>query len=83
MSDEDAYAVLGGETEAITEKVKESFDASASLASALSTAVAALSGERSLSAEELEVGILSRSGEGRCFERLENADIEQHLSGGA
>ena len=76
VTDEDGFAVLGGEADSIRERLganyREDLDASA----ALQTAAEALAGEdRELGPDELEVGILARRDAGRCFQRLENGDI--------
>jgi len=75
VTDEDGFAVLGGETEAIRERLEDGFNDSASQSDALKHAVKALSGDAKLKAEELEVGVMKREEEGRCFERLENKEI--------
>ncbi len=82
VSDETEFAVLGGEAGAISERFKENFNASDSVATALQKAVKALSGDRDmLKAEELEVAILDRSKTDRCFERYENGQITDLLNG--
>lgn len=81
VSDEDEFAVLGGEAEAIIERVADGFDISEDEASALSSSVKAIAGDRELSANELEVGVLRRGEDGRLFERLENAAIETLMNG--
>lgn len=80
VTDEDGFAVLGGEAESIRERLGDSYNAGLDTAGSLQAAVAALAGdERTLSAEELEVAILDRAGERRCFRRLENGDIGELL----
>lgn len=83
VSDEARYAVLGGEAESIRERLESSYDESLDAAAALGTAVSALAGDdRTLEAEELEVAILDRLEDGRCFRRLENGEIAGLLGGG-
>jgi proteasome alpha subunit len=71
ITDEDAYAVLGGEAETIAERVAETWDRDADLGPALTATVVALGGpERTLGAGELEVAILSRANGRRAFRRI-------------
>ena len=80
VTDEDGFAVLGGETDAIRERLENGFSTDVDKAAALKHAVKALSGDKNLESAELEVGLLSRAQEGRCFERLENGQIAELLS---
>ncbi len=81
VSDEHGFAVLGGEAEEIRSRLEESYDDSLTVGDAMKTAVAALAGdERTLGSEELEVAILDRLDDGRCFRRLENGDISALLA---
>ena len=76
-TDELGYAVLGGETEAIAERVKASYSAEADLATAVGLAVAALGGpDRQIPAGDLEVAVLERTAERRAFRRIEGAQLE-------
>ncbi len=73
--DETRYSVLGGEAEAIHERLESSYAEGSSLAEGLKAAVAALAGpERELPPSELEVGVLVRHSERRAFRRL---DVEE------
>ena len=84
VTDEADYAVLGGEAESIRERLQSSFDGDLDDRGAMGIAVGALGGdERTLSAEELEVAILDRRDDGRCFRRLEHAEIAGLLDGGS
>ncbi len=81
VSDEDGFAVLGGEAEAIRERLGASYAAGMALDGALQAAVSALAGDdRSLSSGELEVAVLDRLDGGRCFRRLENGEIDELLA---
>ncbi len=81
VTDEDGYAALGGEAEAIRERLAEADTSDLDLGSAVRLAVSALSGpDRSIDASELEIGVLDRLSEGRCFRRLENGDISSLLN---
>ncbi|MFT7600489.1 MAG: proteasome alpha subunit [Acidimicrobiales bacterium] len=76
VTDEDGYAALGGDAEAIRERLDAANLDQLDAGGALSAAVAALAGpDRVLSAEELEVAVLDRLDDGRCFRRLEASDI--------
>ncbi len=51
-----------------------------SFSAALKLAVEALSGETPLTPELLEVGVLDRHVEGRCYRRLDNDEIAELLA---
>jgi len=81
VSDEKTFCVLGGDDATITTRLQESTANDATLKSNLQRAVAALSGpDRTLTAEDLEVAILSRTSQRRCFSRVTDADISEMLS---
>jgi len=81
VTDEDGFAVLGGEAESIRERLAAVYNADLDAGSSLKAAVSALAGDdRTLSPDELEVGVLDRADEGRCFRRLENGDIAALLA---
>ncbi|MEL7157229.1 MAG: proteasome subunit alpha [Actinomycetota bacterium] len=80
VTDETGFAVLGGEAESIRERLGTAFAEDFTEPQALQTAVAALAGDdRTLSADELEVAVLDRLDDGRCFRRLENGEITERL----
>jgi len=82
VTDEDGFAVLGGEADSIRERLGENYRDDLDASSALQVAVAALAGdERTLGSDDLEVGFLARQDEGRCFQRLENGEINRLLGG--
>jgi proteasome alpha subunit len=71
ITDEDAYAVLGGDAGTIAERVAETWDRAAALGPALTATVGALGGpERTLGSSDLEVAILSRANGRRTFRRI-------------
>ena len=75
--DERRFSVLGGEADAITQRMEESWDGDADLRAALACATAALAGpERTLAADALEVAILRRTTARRAFKRIEGAELE-------
>lgn len=82
VNDESRWSVLGGEAEAISERLGDSHDAGVEIAAALEAAVGALAGpERTLAAEDLEVATLDRTLGRRCFRRLPVAEVDALLSG--
>ncbi len=86
ITDEDRFAVLGGEAEIISERFASSFDDNWTLGGALSAAVNSLAGpDRTLGADDLEVAVLSkravspkRNG-GRAFRRVPAGEIAELL----
>lgn len=81
VTDEDDYVVLGGDAEAISARLDSDMLNAASLGDCLSAAVSALAGpDRELPAIELEVAVLDRLDEGRCFRRLDNSEITSLIS---
>ncbi len=82
--DEQSYSVLGGEAEAILDRVKQTYVPGQPLDAALRAAVAALgAADRRLTAAELEVAVLDRGNGRRAFRRLSDAEVETALGGGA
>ncbi len=82
VTDEDRFAVLGGETEAISERLGRDWQAGWDLDQALRAAVAALGGpERTLAAADLEVAVLARANGRRTFRRLEDEELARRLEG--
>jgi len=76
--DEDRFAVLGGDAEAVSERFGAAYEADADLAGVLRAAVDALAGaERQLVAAELEVALLDRAGSRRCFRRLADDEVSR------
>ena len=78
--DEDHFAVLGGEADAIHDRMAAAFTEGWSLADALKAAIAALAGpERTLQPSDLEVAILERPRERRAFHRIVDGELEALL----
>jgi proteasome alpha subunit len=76
--DEDRYTVLGGEAEAIAQRMESAFQPGWNLAPALKAAVAALAGpDRTLAPKDLEVAVLERSAPDarRAFRRIEDDEL--------
>jgi proteasome alpha subunit len=83
--DEDGTSVLGGDADAIADRLASTYQAAADLSEALRAAVVALAGpDRSLTADDLEVAVLERASDAvrRCFRRLTDAEVAQLLAGG-
>jgi proteasome alpha subunit len=81
ITDEDRFAVLGGETEAISDRFTESLRDEWSLDSALRAAVTSLAGpDRTLGPNDLEVAVLSRDNGRRAFRRLGPDELAERLT---
>ena len=81
ITDEDRFAVLGGETEVITERFTESLQDGWGLEAALRAAVSALAGpDRTLEPADLEVAVLARGNGRRAFRRLGHDELVELLS---
>ena len=79
--DEDRYAVIGGEADAIQGRMESAYAADAPLGDALKAAVGALAGpERTLEAQALEVAVLERRRERRAFRRIVDEELAQLLA---
>jgi proteasome alpha subunit len=79
--DETTYSVLGGDADTIAQRLESTWRPGLGLAEALQVAVAALGGpERTLTADDLEVGLLSRSNGRRAFRRLDDTDTAELLA---
>jgi proteasome alpha subunit len=75
VMDEDMAVVLGGETDAISERFGV-LETPPTLAEGVQRAVAALAGdERSLTPDDLEVAVLSRGNGRRSFRRIEADEL--------
>lgn len=78
--DEEMSVVLGGETEAISDRFGE-LDEAPELADGLSRAISALSGpDRTLGPAELEIAVLQRDTGRRAFRRLDDAEVASLVS---
>ena len=81
ITDEDRFAVLGGDAETIAERVGAAWQADWDLAAAVKAATAALAGpDRTLAAGDLEVAILSRGNGRRTFRRIDEEELAQLLA---
>jgi proteasome alpha subunit len=81
ITDQDRFAVLGGDAETITERVSEAWQPDWDLAAATKAATAALSGpDRTLGAGDLEVATLSRGNGRRTFRRIDGEEMARLLA---
>ncbi len=81
ITDEDRFAVLGGDAETITERVAAAWQPDWGMAAAIKAAAAALAGpDRTLAADDLEVAILSRGNGRRTFRRIDGDEMAQLLA---
>ncbi len=81
VTDEDRFAVLGGDAETITERVAGAWQADWDLAAAVKATTAALAGpERNLGPGDLEAAILSRGNGRRTFRRIDETELAQLLA---
>jgi proteasome alpha subunit len=80
--DEQHFAVLGGDADAINERFAPAFDASWSLEQALRACVRALSEPgATIGHEGLEVAVLEDRGERRTFQRVNGAELLRLVEG--
>ncbi len=81
ITDEDRYAVLGGETETIAERVEAAWRPDWSLSEALAATVGALAGpERTLGGNDLEAAMLTGGNGRRAFVRLTEGELDALLA---
>jgi len=74
--DEHNFSVLGGDTQAVTERLTNAYVDNSSLKVALQSAITALSGDDKKPAHtDLEVAVLERNGKRRCFRRINDIDL--------
>ena len=84
ITDEDDFAVLGGDAETITGRFSAAFTREWTLDRALCAAAAALAGpDRELGAAELEVAVLDGEYGRRAFRRLGQDELTKRLGKGA
>ena len=81
MMDESRFVVVGGDSDAISERLEAVWQDDASLSVALGAAVNALAGpDRTLQPGDLEVATLARGQARRAFQRLDDAAIAALLA---
>ncbi len=78
--DENRCCTLGGDAEAINARMTPDLNVNADLASAVRHAAAALAGpDRTLTTDDLEVAVLSRGQDRRCFSRIDDSRVAEFL----
>ena len=76
-----SFVVIGGEADAIRERLEATWAREADLSAALGSAVGALAGpDRALVGDDLEVAILARQNGRRAFRRIEGDDLDALLA---
>ena len=82
ITDEDRFAVLGGDAETISERFAADWRPDRDRAEAIRAAVKALAGpQRTLGPNDLEVAVLSRQNGRRSFKRVTDGELAQVLEG--
>jgi proteasome alpha subunit len=85
VMDEEAYCCIGGDADAVRERVAEGYDPELDAGAAIRLARTALAGpEREIAAPDLEVALLESNVEDathrrRCFRRLDDAEVADAL----
>lgn len=81
VADEQHWCCIGGDAEAVLERLQEGWSEDLDRNAAVQLAVNALAGpDRSFGAEELEVAVLSAGNGRRCFKRLDDAETATVLT---
>jgi len=82
--DERRYVALGGDADAVADRIESGWSDTLSVADALRLAVSALAGpDRALGGDDLEVAVLERAGARRCFRRFTDGEVDAVLGGAA
>ena len=80
VMDQKNTAVLGGDAEAIGERLRGGFQPDLDLGAAVRLGVSSLAGpDRQLPVAELEVAVLARGNGRRCFRRLDDPAVAELL----
>ena len=75
--DEHNFSVLGGDSQAVADRLKSGYITDASLKVALMNAIGALSGsDTKLAHADLEIAVLDRNGRRRCFRRITDNEVD-------
>ncbi len=75
--DEHNFSVLGGDSQAVADRLKSGYITDASLKVALMNAIGALSGsDTKLAHADLEIAVLERNGRRRCFRRITDNEVD-------
>lgn len=80
--DETDYTSLGGDNDAIMERLDESWEPALELGAVIRLAANALGGpDREITAQDLEVALLDRGTHRRCFRRIDDDAVAGYLAG--
>ncbi|MHB8264080.1 MAG: proteasome subunit alpha [Acidimicrobiales bacterium] len=80
ITDDNEYAVLGGDTESIRNRMGAAYRRGWDVKEALRACVSALSGpNRTLASHELEIAMLARSNGQRTFRRMDRSDVDSAM----
>ena len=84
VADEDRYVAMGGRSEELSDRLRDSYQPGAALGDALRTAAGAMSlvEERTFEPQGLEVAVLDRTRGRRKFRRLSQAEVGPTVEGG-
>ena len=81
VADEQHWCCIGGDSEAVRDRLSDGWSQELDRDAAVRLAVQALAGpDRSISADELEVAVLTAGNGRRCFRRLVDAETEGLLA---
>ena len=85
VADEEGFVAMGGKSDDLSDRLKDSYPPEGSLADALRVAVEALSAveERTFESERLEVAVLDRTRPRRKFRRLGAEEVTSALAAGS
>ncbi len=85
VADEEGFVAMGGKSDDLSDRLKDSYLPEGSLADALRVAVEALSAveERTFESERLEVAVLDRTRPRRKFRRLGAEEVTSALAAGS
>lgn len=81
MFDQRDHAAIGGDSERINEALAASFAEAMGRDDAIRAGVEALRAEHPLGPDDLEVAVLCRGSDRRCFQRLSATDLAEILDG--
>src|SRR5262249_50294890 len=82
VMDDDEWTVLGGRSDQIAEELRSRFEEGLGAGAAIRLGASLLSeDDTALGADQLEVGMLVRARQRRCFRRIEGQELEGILAG--
>jgi proteasome alpha subunit len=83
VSDKEGFVAMGGQSEALTERLKEAYKPGLDLASALKSGVEAITAasEENIEPARIEAAVLDRTRPRRRFRRLSNDEVVRTLGG--